>query len=79
MISCGELTCEKAFSAALAIFGSLLISLGAEAGNAGRLESAKRYLGKTCEALLKLSDNNTLVLRCVKFVQQLLRIVSAWG
>jgi hypothetical protein len=60
----------------LAIFGSLLISLGAEVGNA---ESAKRYLGKTCEALLKLSDNNTLVLRCVRFVQQLLRIVSAWG
>ncbi|KAF5712451.1 C6 transcription factor [Fusarium globosum] len=71
-------TLYYAFSAALAIFGSLLISLGAEAGNAGRLESAKRYLGKTCEALLKLSDNNTLVLRCVKFVQQLLRIVSAW-
>ncbi|KAF5579854.1 hypothetical protein FPCIR_10919 [Fusarium pseudocircinatum] len=69
-------TLYYAFSAALAIFGSLLISLGAEVGNA---ESAKRYLGKTCEALLKLSDNNTLVLRCVRFVQQLLRIVSAWG
>ncbi|EMT69337.1 hypothetical protein FOC4_g10001291, partial [Fusarium odoratissimum] len=71
-------TLYYAFSAALAIFGSLLISFDAEAGNAGRLESAKRYLGKTCEALLKLSDHNTLVLRCVKFVQQLLRIVNAW-
>ncbi|KAJ4127471.1 hypothetical protein NW765_015950 [Fusarium oxysporum] len=71
-------TLYYAFSAALAIFGSLLISFDAEAGNAGRPESAKRYLGKTCEALLKLSDHNTLVLRCVKFVQQLLRIVNAW-
>ncbi|KAF4335206.1 hypothetical protein FBEOM_10950 [Fusarium beomiforme] len=68
----------SAFSAALAIFGSLLISLDAEVGNAERIENAKQYLGKTSEALLKLSGHNTLVLRCVKFIHQLLRIVNAW-
>lgn len=63
----------------MAIFGSLLISLGVENGNTGRLENAKQYLGKTSEALSRLSNHNALVLRCVKFIHQLLRIVNAWG
>ncbi|GKU10880.1 hypothetical protein FLAG1_10192 [Fusarium langsethiae] len=71
-------TLYYAFSAALAIFGSLLISLDVEVGNTGRLENAKRYLIKTSEALSRLSNHNALVLRCARFIHQLLRIVNAW-
>ncbi|RGP72628.1 hypothetical protein FLONG3_6636 [Fusarium longipes] len=72
-------TLYYAFSAALAIFGSLLTPIDVGIGNSDGLAKAKQYLGKTSEALFQLSEHNTLVLRCVKFIQQLLRIVNAWG
>lgn len=70
-----------AFSAALAVFGGLLISLDLEDEftSANRLDKGKKYLKKVSETLLRLSGHNVIVLRCSKFLQQLTRIVNAWG
>ncbi|CZS83275.1 unnamed protein product [Fusarium graminearum] len=73
-------TLYYAFSAALAVFGGLLISLDLEDEftSANRLDKGKKYLNKVSETLLRLSGHNVIVLRCSKFLQQLTRIVNAW-
>ncbi|WZH39126.1 Zn2-C6 fungal-type domain-containing protein [Fusarium acuminatum] len=73
-------TLYYAFSAALAVFGGLLISLDLEDefSSANRLDRVKKYLNKVSETLLRLSGHNVIVLRCFKFLQQLTRIVNAW-
>ncbi|QPC78149.1 hypothetical protein HYE68_008901 [Fusarium pseudograminearum] len=73
-------TLYYAFSAALAVFGGLLISLDLEDEftSANRLDKVKKYLNKVSETLLRLSGHNVIVLRCSKFLQQLTRIVNAW-
>ncbi|PTD04758.1 hypothetical protein FCULG_00000093, partial [Fusarium culmorum] len=73
-------TLYYAFSAALAVFGGLLISLDLddEFTSANRLDKGKKYLNKVSETLLRLSGHNVIVLRCSKFLQQLTRIVHAW-
>ncbi|KAF5235599.1 hypothetical protein FAUST_6967 [Fusarium austroamericanum] len=73
-------TLYYAFSAALAVFGGLLISLDLEDEftSANRLDKGRKYLNKVSETLLRLSGHNVIVLRCSKFLQQLTRIVNAW-
>ncbi|KAH7257978.1 hypothetical protein BKA59DRAFT_508871 [Fusarium tricinctum] len=73
-------TLYYAFSAALAVFGGLLISLDLEDefSSANRLDRVKKYLNKVSETLLRLSGHNVIVLRCFKFLQQLTKIVNAW-
>ncbi|KAF4965570.1 hypothetical protein FSARC_6655 [Fusarium sarcochroum] len=73
-------TLYYAFSAALAVFGSLLTSQESqgEVDGSDRIDRAKRSLNQVSEALGRLGDHNTIVSRCVKFLQQLLRLVNAW-
>ncbi|XEV02970.1 hypothetical protein FSHL1_008257 [Fusarium sambucinum] len=69
------------FSAALAVFGGLLVNqdLVEESDAENRHDRAKRSLNQGYEALLQLSSHNPIVLRCVRFLQQLVRIVNTWG
>ncbi|RTE73557.1 hypothetical protein BHE90_012026 [Fusarium euwallaceae] len=74
-------TLYYAFSAALAIFGSLVISQDQyvdDGHNTDRLERAKRSLTQASDALLRMGTENMIISRCVDFLQQLLRAVNAW-
>ncbi|KAJ4258405.1 hypothetical protein NW757_002971 [Fusarium falciforme] len=74
-------TLYYAFSAALAIFGSLVIFQDNDVEgvhNTDRLERAKRSLTQASEALLRMGTENMIISRCVDFLQQLLRAVNAW-
>ncbi|RSL38136.1 hypothetical protein CEP53_015143 [Fusarium sp. AF-6] len=74
-------TLYYAFSAALAIFGSLVISQDQyvdDGRNTDRLERAKRSLTQASDALLRMGTENMIISRCVDFLQQLLRAVNAW-
>ncbi|KAG8352663.1 hypothetical protein FVEN_g9299 [Fusarium venenatum] len=68
------------FSAALAVFGGLLVNqdLVDESDVENRHDRAKRSLNQGYESLLQLSNHNPIVLRCVRFLQQLVRIVNTW-
>ncbi|EEU34766.1 uncharacterized protein NECHADRAFT_44681, partial [Fusarium vanettenii 77-13-4] len=75
-------TLYYAFSAALAIFGSLVIFQDNDVEgvhDTDRLERAKRSLTQASEALLRMGTENMIISRCVDFLQQLLRAVNAWG
>ncbi|KAJ3460853.1 hypothetical protein MRS44_011720 [Fusarium solani] len=70
-----------AFSAALAIFGSLVIFQDNDVEgvhNTDRLQRAKRSLTQASEALLRMGTENMIISRCVDFLQQFLRAVNAW-
>ncbi|KAJ3547069.1 hypothetical protein NM208_g1698 [Fusarium decemcellulare] len=75
-------TLYYAFSAALAIFGSLIASQddgSDDAYNIDRAERAKRFLAKASEALSRMGAQNTVISRCINFLQQLLRAVNNWN
>ncbi|KAF4990011.1 hypothetical protein FDECE_14526 [Fusarium decemcellulare] len=75
-------TLYYAFSAALAIFGSLLASQDNgpdDASNIDRVERAQRFLMKTSEALSQMGTQNTIISRCIDFLQRLLRAVNNWN
>lgn len=55
------------------------LDLEDEFNRADRLDKVKKYLNKVSETLLRLSSQNVIVLRCFNFLQQLTRIVNAWG
>ncbi|KAH7117434.1 c6 zinc finger domain-containing protein [Dactylonectria macrodidyma] len=69
------------FNAGLVVFGSLLgPQFERDRGLAGtrNLEKGKRLLGKAIEALNRLGDGNTLIDRCVAYLERLSQLVEEW-
>ncbi|KAF4448973.1 hypothetical protein F53441_7623 [Fusarium austroafricanum] len=64
-------TLYYAFSAALAVFGGMLIAKDSvdEIDVESRRDRASRYLNQGCEAISQLSNDNPIVLRCTQFFE----------
>uniref|UniRef100_A0A0B7KNK2 Zn(2)-C6 fungal-type domain-containing protein n=1 Tax=Bionectria ochroleuca TaxID=29856 RepID=A0A0B7KNK2_BIOOC len=69
------------FNASLLVFGSLFVPKAdnnVSLDSVSQLEMGQHILGQAIEALLQLDQDNQLLSRCIRYLQDLQRVVKEW-